>query len=154
MRACRAEVVGGDGGRKVGSATRTRAATGSRIPTGSSAPANGDHAAIEEALRKPLFIQGRGIDLPPVAAPVVSPPQEPDPEIRLVGVQLSSDARLALIRLSDADRTLRAVEGQFIGSWILTRIFNDHVELTRKSETRSIYLGDARPPGEDGAAGP
>jgi hypothetical protein len=71
-----------------------------------------------------------------------------------VGIQLSSDARVALLRVSDADRTLRAVEGQFIGSWMLTRIFGDHVELTRKSETRSIYLGDVRPPGEDAAAGP
>jgi hypothetical protein len=124
------------------------------IPTGSSAPADSNHAAIEEALRKPLFIEGRGIDLPQVAATVVSPPQESEPDIRLVGVQLSSDARLALVRLSDGDRTLRAVEGQFIGSWMVTRIFGDHVELTRKSESRSIYLGDARPPGEDGAAGP
>jgi hypothetical protein len=124
------------------------------IPTAPSAPADSSHAAIDEALRKPLFIQGRGIDQPRVTATVVSPPQEPEPEIRLVGIQLSTDTRLALLRLSDADRTLRAVEGQFIGSWMLTRIFGDHVELTRESETRSIYLGDTRPPGEDGAASP
>src|SRR5690348_15301325 len=54
------------------------------IPAGSSAPADSNHAAIEEALRKPLFIEGRGIDLPQVAATIVSPPQEPEPEIRLV----------------------------------------------------------------------
>jgi len=124
------------------------------IPAGPGAPANGNRAAIEEALRKPLFVQGRGSEPPRVMAAVIAPPQEPDPEIRLVGVQLSSDVRLALIRLSDADRTLRAAEGQYIGSWMLTRIFGDHVELARKSETRSIYLGDTRSPGEGGVAAP
>jgi hypothetical protein len=124
------------------------------VPTAAGAASDSGQSAINQVLRKPLFIQGRGIEPSRTAATVMPTPPTSDPAIRLLGVQLSSEARLAFIQLSDSDHTLRAIEGQSIGSWILAQILRDHIELTRKSETRSIYLGDTRAPADDEAASP
>jgi hypothetical protein len=124
------------------------------IPMTAGSASDSGQAAIDEVLRRPLFIQGRGVDPPPTAAPVMPTPPESNPEIRLLGVQLSSEARLAFIQLGDSDRTLRVVEGQSIGPWVLAHILSDHVELTRESETHSIYLGDTKPPSDDEATSP
>ena len=124
------------------------------LSTGSMDGPDRSQTAIDGALHRPLFIQGRGVGPPRVATAVAIPPSTPDVEIRLLGVELSGVARLAIIQLSDSDHLLRAVEGQPIGSWILARIFGDHIDLTRKSESRSIYLGDTKPPIDDEAADP
>lgn len=114
--------------------------------------------AIEGILAEPLFVQGRGKAVPPVAAavpaPEAAPPPAPEPEIRLVGVQLSEKARLAIIQLSDSADMVRAVEGQPVAGWVVERILNDHVELMKESKVRSVYLGDTTPPEGDEAINP
>jgi hypothetical protein len=113
-----------------------------------------NQASIDLILADPLFVQGRGKAPPPVTAvvqPLEPPPPAPEPEIHLVGIQLSERARLAIIQLSDSDRAVRAVEGQPVAGWIVARILPDHVELTKETRTRSVYLGDTKAPSEDEA---
>ena len=114
------------------------------------AVADNSQAAIDTTLAKPLFVQGRGdaplpvaVSLPPPPPP---PPAAPEAEIRLVGVQISENGKLAILQLSDAEGALRAVEGQPVAGWTVARILRDHVELTKESRSRSIYLADTKPP--------
>jgi hypothetical protein len=108
------------------------------------------NAAIDESvtgavLAKPLFLPGRGL-LPPAPADAPAPePSPPEVTFRLMGVQISNGLRVAILQLDNSATALRAVEGQPVGDWILSRIYPDHVDLARGSRLRSIYLGDSQP---------
>jgi hypothetical protein len=104
-----------------------------------------DQSVTRAILAKPLFSQGRGLASPATAEATAPEPSPPEAAIRLMGVHISSSTRVAILQLENSATALRAVEGQPIGKWILEHIYPDHIDLTRGSSIRTIYLGDSGP---------
>jgi hypothetical protein len=103
---------------------------------------------FEETRQRPLFTPVRHPPLPPPPPPPPPPPKEPKPKVvkvkpptpptlRLIGVVMTEESKLAL--LLDKDRKVqRLALGDKFEGWSVAKLGADSVELRQKGE-RSVY---------------
>ncbi len=108
-------------------------------PSYTMAPAE-DFAAI---LERPLFSPTRR---PPAQGVVAAAAPEPELQVTLVGVIISSDEQIAIVRLKDAGRFARLSVGDSFQGWILDSIEPSRVTFRRGDVEEYIELTYEVPP--------
>ena len=108
-------------------------------PSYTMAPAE-DFAAI---LERPLFSPTRQ---PPAQGVVAAAAPEPELEVTLVGVIISSEEQIAIVRLKDADRFARLSVGDSFQGWILDSIEPSRITFRRGDIEEIIELTYDLPP--------
>ncbi len=99
-----------------------------------------DFAAI---LERPLFSPTRRPPAPGVVAAVAS---EPELQVTLVGVIISSEEQIAIVRLKDAGRFARLSVGDSFQGWILDSIEPSRITFRRGDLAEHIELTYDVPP--------
>ncbi len=108
-------------------------------PSYTMAPAE-DFAAI---LDRPLFSPTRR---PPAQGEAAAAAPEPELQVTLVGVIISSEEQIAIVRLMDADRFARLSVGDSFRGWILDSIEPNRVTFRRGDVEEIIELTYDLPP--------
>ena len=99
-----------------------------------------DFAAI---LERPLFSPTRR---PPAQGVVAAAAPEPELQVTLVGVIISSEEQIAIVRLKDADRFARLSVGDSFQGWILDSIEPSRITFRRGDVEEHIELTYDVPP--------
>jgi len=108
-------------------------------------PAQPDISAFSEIVARPLFAQTRR-PVPPKAEVKVAE-NAPKPEtFDLIGVVISKDGRMALLRTLSTSEVTRAVEGQNVGGWKVSDIKPTQVVLRHGDDSEVIKINDAAAP--------
>jgi len=108
-------------------------------------PVRPDISGLSEIVARPLFVQTRR-PLPPKAQGKVAE-NEPKAEMPdLIGVIISKDTRMVLLRTNSTSEVLRAVEGQNVGGWEVRAIKPTQVVLQRGDESEVIKINNVVPP--------
>ncbi len=94
-------------------------------------------------LERPLFSPTRR---PPAAGTVAAVASEPELQLTLVGVIISSEEQIAIFRLQDASRFLRLNVGDSFQGWILDAIEPSRVTFSRGEVEEHIELTYDVPP--------
>jgi hypothetical protein len=111
-------------------------------------------STFEEIVKRPLFFVTRRPAPPKAEAKVAK--EEPQPEtFDLIGVVISPDGRMALLRMIATKEVLRAVEGQNVGGWEVHAIKPTQVVLQRGDNNEVLRISDAAaPPDANGTSAP
>lgn len=105
-------------------------------------------SAFDGVLARPLFAPSRR---PPPDAPAPQVDEVPEAapfEIELVGVVITGDERLALVRQPGLPVLVRVETGAAIGGWTVEAIEPDHVLFRSGTRLEEIRLRDDAPPPE------
>jgi hypothetical protein len=103
-------------------------------------------ASLEDfsaVLERPLFSPTRR---PPAEGAVPPQPSEPELQVTLVGVIISSEEQIAIVRLKDASRFARLSVGDSFQGWILDSIEPSRVTFRRGDVEEIIELTYDVPP--------
>lgn len=108
-------------------------------------------AQYEEMNARPLFIAGRRPEPPPPDEPPPPPPEKPpvgpEQKFLLLGVVLSPQTTVALLRLEEPNaKTARVKIGDTVGEWRLETIFPNRVTLRKGAEIREVALARPKKP--------
>ncbi len=98
---------------------------------------------FSEILDRPLFSPTRR---PPAQGVVSVEAPEPELQVTLVGVIISSEEQIAIVRLKDADRFARLSVGDSLQGWILDSIEPSRVTFRRGDLEEHIELTYDVPP--------
>src|SRR5262245_29440962 len=108
-------------------------------------PVRRDISGLSEIVARPLFVQTRR-PLPPKAQGKVAE-NEPKAEMPdLIGVIISKDTRMVLLRTNSTSEVMRAVEGQNVWGWEVRDIKPTQVVVQRGDESETIKINNAVPP--------
>ncbi len=99
-----------------------------------------DFAAI---LERPLFSPTRR---PPAQGVTAAAAPEPELQVTLVGVIISSEEQIAIVRLNDADRFARLSVGDSFQGWVLDSIEPSRITFRRGEVEEHIELTYDVPP--------
>ncbi len=94
-------------------------------------------------LERPLFSPSRR---PPAQGAVSTAASEPELQVTLVGVIISSEEQIAIVRLEDASRFVRLSVGDSFQGWILDSIEPSRVTFRRGDVEEYIELTYEVPP--------
>ena len=102
---------------------------------------------FSETVARPLFLPSRRPLAPAEDAP--KPAAVTRNLFTLMGVIISADERMALVKRRKTGEVLRLVEGQRVDGWLVEAIMPDRVTLRQGEATEDVVLKDAvRPPRE------
>ncbi len=94
-----------------------------------------------EIVRRPLFNATRR---PPAPASVAAIPQAapelPPLRFLLIGLIVSPEERVALIRPGDGGAVIRVLEGQEVERWVIEKILPDRVIVRRGDTAKEVFL--------------
>jgi hypothetical protein len=111
-------------------------------------------STFDEIVKRPLFFMTRR-PAPPKAAAKVAEEQPKSETFDLVGVVISPDGRMALLRTIATKEVLRAVEGQNVGGWEVHAIKPTQVVLQQGDNSEVLKISDAAaPPAANGMSAP
>jgi general secretion pathway protein N len=102
---------------------------------------NQPQSAFSEIVARPLFSPSRR---PPSAQPeskVVANDTKSE-TFDLIGVIISADSRMALLRTQDTSEVVRAIEGQSVGGWEVRTINPTQVVLERGSDSEVLKISN------------
>jgi general secretion pathway protein N len=102
-----------------------------------------DLSAFGEIVARPLFSPTRRP--PPVREQTATATVAQPETFALIGVIISTEGRMALLRTIATDEVQRAVEGQSVGGWEVGAINPTHVVLQRGKDKEVIKINDADP---------
>jgi hypothetical protein len=105
-----------------------------------------DFAEFAEAMERPLFAPSRRPPSEIVPVTVEAAPQQQAFGFELVGVLISPDERLALIRQDGLTDLHRVGLGRSLNGWQIEQIEPDHVVFRAGETVRQVNLRDDRPP--------
>jgi hypothetical protein len=117
--------------------------TGNLIQSPSELPAvDGEKPTYSEVVARPLFSPSRR---PHTAAPAsqVEASTSKSETFDLIGVIISADRRMALLRGQASSEVLRAIEGQNIDGWEVRTIKPSQVVLGRGDDSEVLEINDA-----------
>jgi hypothetical protein len=105
-------------------------------------------AAFSGVLERPLFAPSRRPppDAPPPA--VEAAPEASPFELELVGVVISGEERVALVRQPGIQELLRVAVGRMVGGWQVETIEPDRVLFRSGDTLKEVRLRDDTPPPE------
>jgi type II secretory pathway component PulC len=96
----------------------------------------------QEIVERPLFYETRRPPSPEV--PEVAVQEEPQEEqplaLTLIGVMVTSDAKVALVQNDDTNKVERLKLGDEIGGWEVQFIDSDNVVINKSDETKELAL--------------
>ncbi len=100
-----------------------------------------DLSAFDEIVARPLFSPTRRP--PPARQQTVTATVVQPETFALIGVIISTEGRMALLRTIATDEVQRAVEGQSVGGWEVGAINPTQVVLQRGKDKEVIKINDA-----------
>ncbi|MEA2078716.1 MAG: type II secretion system protein N [Pseudomonadota bacterium] len=100
-----------------------------------------DFEAFSEILERPLFTEGRTPPEPPTAEQAaVSPGTQTKLTMRLEGIALTPEARIAVIRDMTSNKLLRLAEGAEHQGWLVESVHATSATLKRGEQTHELTL--------------
>jgi type II secretory pathway component PulC len=100
-----------------------------------------DFEAFSEILERPLFTEGRTPPEPPTAEQAaVSPVKQTQLTMRLEGIALTPEARIAVIRDMTSNKLLRLAEGAEHQGWVVESIHPTGATFKRGEQTQELML--------------
>jgi hypothetical protein len=102
-------------------------------------------SAFAEVVERPLFTPSRRPPPPKTDSTIAASPEKPE-TFDLIGVIISADRRMALLRTVASSEVMQAVEGQSIGGWEVHAIKPTQVVLRRGNDSEVIKINDAAKP--------
>ena len=90
-------------------------------------------------LERPLLFEGRRMPAAPVVAAQPIKPQAPL-SLKLEGIAISSDRRIALLRNTSDNQLLQLVEGMSHDGWTLQELNSASGRFTRGNDTAEVLL--------------
>ena len=102
-------------------------------------------STFSELVERPLFTPSRRPPPPKTNSNIAAPAPKPE-NFDLIGVIISADERMALLRTLATGEVMRAVEGQSIGGWEVRAIKPTQVVLLRGKDSEVIKINDAAKP--------
>ncbi len=103
---------------------------------------------FSETVARPLFLPSRRPLAPAEDAPAEAVTRD---LFTLMGVIISADERMALVKRRKTGEVLRLIEGQRVDGWLVEAIMPDRLALSHGEETEEVVLKDvARPPRKKG----
>ena len=102
-------------------------------------------STFAEVVERPLFTPSRRPPPPKTDSTIAASPEKPE-TFDLIGVIISADRRMALLRTVASSEVMQAVEGQSIGGWEVHAIKPTQVVLRRGNDSEVIKINDAAKP--------
>ena len=101
-----------------------------------------DFEAFGEILERPLFTEGRTPPEPPTPeqAAVLKPGMQAKLTMRLEGIALTPEARIALVRDISSNTLLRLAEGATHQGWVVESIHATSATLKRGEQSHELTL--------------
>ena len=100
-------------------------------------------ASYDEIVERPLFYPDRRPeeeDPQLVQAPTPESEPQPEAELSLIGVMLTDNIQIALIRSGTSGNVARLRLGESVADWRLEQVMPQQVILQREGETRELEL--------------
>jgi hypothetical protein len=100
-----------------------------------------DFAAFSEILERPLFTEGRTPPEPPTPEQAaLSPGLQAQLTMRLEGIALTPEARIAVVRDISSNTLLRLAEGSTHQGWVVESVHATSATLKRGEQTHELTL--------------
>ncbi len=96
--------------------------------------------AYREITERPLFVEGRMPPKPEEKAPAIAAPRALPLKLKLEGVVITPQNRVAVIRDLTTNRLLRVTEGMNQDDWKLTQVDNASATVERLGERLTLEL--------------
>ncbi|MET0065268.1 MAG: type II secretion system protein N [Candidatus Thiodiazotropha sp.] len=96
--------------------------------------------AYREITERPLFVEGRMPPKPPEKTPVAGIPRVAPLKLKLEGVVITPQNRVAVVRDLTSNRLLRISEGMNQDDWKLVRVDNASATIERRGERQTLEL--------------
>jgi len=96
-----------------------------------------------EVLERPVFFRDRTLPPEPEPELVTTAPLQPL-RLRLEGVAISSESRVAVLRNTASNQLLNLAEGTSHDGWMLEKVSADSALFRRGSQTSELLLDDGR----------
>jgi hypothetical protein len=103
-------------------------------------------ADFAETLERPLFLPSRRPLAPDEEAPNQTATVPGRNLFTLMGVIISPDERMAIMKRRKGGEILRVVEGQWTDGWLVEAILPDRIALRHGEETEEVEIKDISPP--------
>ena len=112
----------------------------------------------EETVARPLFIAARRPEPPPPADEALPPPEKrpvgPEQKFRLLGVMMTPQTTVALLRLEEPNaKTARIKPGEAVGEWRLETVLPNRVVLRKGEAIQELDLTRPKKPAGSRRAG-
>lgn len=92
-----------------------------------------------EILERPVFFPDRKLPPEPELETVVAEPPQPL-RLRLEGVAISGENRVAVLRITSSNQLLRLAEGESHDGWLLESVDADRAVFKRDAEVAELFL--------------